>query len=63
MGSEDVYKRQFLSSAEGEWNSKSLRYGGNSVLDWIACVAFSRSALVKLLLGSSFLDVSLIKNE
>ena len=49
----------FWSSAEGEWNSKSLRYGGNSVLKWIACVAFSRSALVKLLLGSSFLDVSL----
>lgn len=38
---------------------KIARYGGNSVLEWIVCVAFSRRALVKLLLGSSFLDISL----
>ena len=44
----------------GRWmDFKITQYGGNSVLEWIACVAFSRRALVKLLLGSSFLDVSL----
>ena len=38
---------------------KITQYGGNSVLVGIAFVAFSRRALVKLSLGSSFLGVSL----
>ena len=38
---------------------KITQYGGNSVLEKIPCVAISGRALVKLLLGSSFLDISL----